>query len=215
MDARARQAPLFVGFSRQEYWSGLPGPPPEDPPNPGIVSTSCFIMSPALQVGSLPLGLPGKPPLLSIRRKTKELPGWNLGELPIYPIRLEVRGTRTREGLSLWKSRDLDPSLWDDNAEVPVGLLSPHPHPEGHATSQKSGKLQTRCGRGDGGPQMYLSWVHGHQALTPPVAMESSAPVLTVQPGWPPSGSPGSALPPRAPVLSGPLPHTQDASRKP
>ena len=30
------QAPLFVGFSRQEYWSGLPGPPPEDPPNPGI-----------------------------------------------------------------------------------------------------------------------------------------------------------------------------------
>ena len=32
----ARQAPLSMGFSRQEYWSGLPCPPPEDHPNPGI-----------------------------------------------------------------------------------------------------------------------------------------------------------------------------------
>ena len=32
----ARQAPLSVGFSRQEYWSGLPCPPPRDLPNPGI-----------------------------------------------------------------------------------------------------------------------------------------------------------------------------------
>ena len=31
-----RQAPLSVGFSRQEYWSGLPFSPPEDPPDPGI-----------------------------------------------------------------------------------------------------------------------------------------------------------------------------------
>ena len=32
----ARQAPLSMGFSRQEYWSGLPFPPPGDLPNPGI-----------------------------------------------------------------------------------------------------------------------------------------------------------------------------------
>ena len=30
------QAPLSMGFSRQEYWSGLPFPSPEDLPNPGI-----------------------------------------------------------------------------------------------------------------------------------------------------------------------------------
>ena len=30
------QAPLFTGFSRQEYWSGLPFPSPEDLPDPGI-----------------------------------------------------------------------------------------------------------------------------------------------------------------------------------
>ena len=36
----ASQAPLSMGFSRQEYWSGLPRPPPGDPPNPGIKPTS-------------------------------------------------------------------------------------------------------------------------------------------------------------------------------
>ena len=32
----AHQAPLFTGFSRQEYWRGLPCPPPGDVPNPGL-----------------------------------------------------------------------------------------------------------------------------------------------------------------------------------
>ena len=36
MDCVARQAPLSMGFSRQEYWSGLPFPSPEDLPDPGI-----------------------------------------------------------------------------------------------------------------------------------------------------------------------------------
>ena len=42
----AHQAPLSMGFSRQEYWSGLPFPPPGDLPHPGIEHTS--LMSPAL-----------------------------------------------------------------------------------------------------------------------------------------------------------------------
>ena len=42
----ARQAPLSMGFSRQEYWSGLPCPPPGDLPDPGIEPIS--LMSPAL-----------------------------------------------------------------------------------------------------------------------------------------------------------------------
>ena len=52
----ACQAPLSMGFSRQEYWSGLPCPPPGDLPNPGIKPRS-----PALQADSLPSELPGKP----------------------------------------------------------------------------------------------------------------------------------------------------------
>ena len=44
------------GFSRQEYWSGLPCPSPEDLPVPGIEPGS-----PALQADSLPAEPPGKP----------------------------------------------------------------------------------------------------------------------------------------------------------
>ena len=36
----SRQAPLSMGFSRQEYWSGLSFPSPADLPNPGIVPRS-------------------------------------------------------------------------------------------------------------------------------------------------------------------------------
>ena len=47
----AHQAPLSVGFYWQEYWSGLPGPPPRDLPNPRIKTVSPA--SPALQTYSL------------------------------------------------------------------------------------------------------------------------------------------------------------------
>ena len=45
----ASQAPLSMGFSRQEYWSGLPFPTPRDLPNPGIEPAS--LMSSALAGG--------------------------------------------------------------------------------------------------------------------------------------------------------------------
>ena len=44
------QAPLSIGFSRQEYWSPLPCLPPEDLPDPGIEPTS--LVSPTLADGS-------------------------------------------------------------------------------------------------------------------------------------------------------------------
>ena len=52
----ARQASLFMGFSRQEYWSGLPFPSPGSLPGPGIE-----LGSPVLLVKSLPTELPGRP----------------------------------------------------------------------------------------------------------------------------------------------------------
>ena len=45
----AQQAPLSMGFSRQEYWSGLPCPPPGDLPDPGIEPAS--LMSPGFAGG--------------------------------------------------------------------------------------------------------------------------------------------------------------------
>ena len=56
----AHLTPLSMGFSRQEYWSGLPCSPPGDLPDPWIKPTS--LTFPALAVGSLPLAPPGKPP---------------------------------------------------------------------------------------------------------------------------------------------------------
>ena len=52
----ACQSLLSMGFSRQEYWSGLPFPSPGDLPDPGIEPGSS-----ALQADSLPSKPPGKP----------------------------------------------------------------------------------------------------------------------------------------------------------
>ena len=52
----AYQAPPSMGFSRQEYWSGLPFPSPGDLPDPGIESRS-----PAFQADALTSEPPGKP----------------------------------------------------------------------------------------------------------------------------------------------------------
>ena len=52
----AHRAPLSVGFSRQEYWSGLACSPPGDLPDQGIEP-----WCPALPAGSLPSEPPGKP----------------------------------------------------------------------------------------------------------------------------------------------------------
>ena len=54
--AVAHQAPLSMGFSRKEYWSGLQFPSPANLPDPGIK-----LRSAALQADSLPSEPPGKP----------------------------------------------------------------------------------------------------------------------------------------------------------
>ena len=62
----AYQVPLSVGFSRQEYWSGLPCPSPGDLPDTGIEPRS-----PVLQADALPSELPEKP---NKRSHSKEEP---------------------------------------------------------------------------------------------------------------------------------------------
>ena len=59
----ARQAPLSVGFSSQEYWSGLLFPPPGDLPDPGIEPVS--LVSPALAGRFFTTEPPGKPTAFS------------------------------------------------------------------------------------------------------------------------------------------------------
>ena len=62
----ARQAPLSMEFSRQEYWSELPFPSPGDLPHPGTEHGS-----PALQADSLLSEPPGKPHFTNTRKSTK------------------------------------------------------------------------------------------------------------------------------------------------
>ena len=69
----AHQAPLSMGFSQQEYWSGLPFPPSGDLANPGIEPTSPA--SPALHMASLSLSHQGSPyisKMLIIIRKVED-----------------------------------------------------------------------------------------------------------------------------------------------
>ena len=70
MDCSLPWHPLSMAFSRQEYWSGLPCPPPGDLPNPGIEPGS-----PALQGDSLPLSHQGSPS--GIEAELKCLKGWD------------------------------------------------------------------------------------------------------------------------------------------
>ena len=56
MDSNLHQAPQSMGFSRQEYWSGLPFPSPGNLPDPGIKPRS-----PTLSTDALPSEPPGKP----------------------------------------------------------------------------------------------------------------------------------------------------------
>ena len=55
----ALQAPLSMGFFRQEYWDGLPCPPPGDLPDPRIEPVSLSLLH--WQAGSLSLGPPREP----------------------------------------------------------------------------------------------------------------------------------------------------------
>ena len=61
----ARQAPLSMGLLREEYWSGLPFPPPQDLPDPGIEPRS-----PAGQVDSLLLSHWESPIIREMQVKT-------------------------------------------------------------------------------------------------------------------------------------------------
>ena len=79
LQAVAHQAPLSMGFSTQEYWSGLPWPPPGDVPNLGIKLAS--LRSPEL-AGGFPGGASSKEPSCQRRRpKRCRFDPW-VGKIP-------------------------------------------------------------------------------------------------------------------------------------
>ena len=80
---QALQTPLSMEFSRQEFWSGLPFPPSEDLPNPGIEPESPVSL--VLQVCSLPLSHQGSQWCIAFRPSKmvcQTIPRWLSLELP-------------------------------------------------------------------------------------------------------------------------------------
>ena len=90
----ARQAPLSMGFSRQEHCSGLPCPPPGDLPHPGTEPPS--LTSPALAGGFFTTnGHLGSPSSLCNCGLTGRRPGWKLS---LLWLERELLENRAREG---------------------------------------------------------------------------------------------------------------------
>ena len=88
----ARQAPLSMGFSRQEYWSGLPCPPPGGLPDPEIEPRS-----PKLQEDSLPSEKPKQMHLCSFHKSTLNISvsGQSIiSSLLVHPLSLQIELTR-------------------------------------------------------------------------------------------------------------------------
>ena len=81
-----KQAPPSMGFSRQEYWSGLPFSLPRDLPNPGIEPISPA--TPALQADSSTSETPGKPGETLESVKSLRSPDFFSGRRPPYKSHL-------------------------------------------------------------------------------------------------------------------------------
>ena len=91
MDSSLHQAPLSMGFSKQEYWSGLPFPSPGDLPDSGIEPRS-----PALQADTLLFEPPGKPSPLNLKplHGKHHCHGKDMDEGKCY-VHSEVTGVQT------------------------------------------------------------------------------------------------------------------------
>ena len=106
----ARQAPLSMRFSRQEFWGGLPGPPPGIFLTQGLNSHLLNFLH--WQVGSLPLVPPGKPSISVY---------WGLNFL-----RAKLVEPSSSHGL-LWSSQGFTTQLPNDS-EVPGTMLIKRNH---------------------------------------------------------------------------------------
>ena len=126
----ARQAPLSMGCSRQQYPSGLPSPPPGDLSDPGTEPAS-----PACQANSLPLSLQGSP--LQAHTSLQPEPRKQAGGCS-SPSDVHARNTGSVEPVAsrhMAMSRMLPWPLHSPAAATPSQV---QPRPEGEPASQKA-----------------------------------------------------------------------------
>ena len=148
----ALQAPLSMGFSRQEYWSGLPFPSLGDLPDPGIKPGS-----PALQAVSLLSEAPGKPPDVVLVVKNPPLGGEDPLEEGMAThssiLAWEIPWQRRLVGYSPWGRKESDTTerlstQQHQGKQCELGLT---------AALNLTGRI--RCGGGSG-EGWCCSWIH-------------------------------------------------------
>ena len=108
----AYQAPLSMGFSRQECWSGLPFPSPGDLPDPGIKPRS-----PALRADALPSEPPGKHCIVMFQTGSFD----ELGTLHKHPQNPHSACLLTQR-LRLLRQEGEAYFLYSDNPQCPEGI---------------------------------------------------------------------------------------------
>ena len=108
----AYQAPLSMGFSRREYWSGLPFPSPGDLPDPGIEPGS-----PALRADALTSEPPGKPRFHEAPLKSLKFPFClNYQDLLLLPQKSEY--TLTNVFLKMEGTREKITNHWSEGGDL-------------------------------------------------------------------------------------------------
>ena len=124
----ARQAPLSMGFYRQEYWSGLPCLPPGNLPNPGLKLHLLSLLH--WQVVSWPLASPGKAPgqILGMQcfrfhriihvRSSHQLWLWAVSKGKNSPRRSANSGSRLLLRMQCSHSREPWTQLFDSTAHM-------------------------------------------------------------------------------------------------
>ena len=131
----AHQAPLSMGFSRQEYWSGLPCPPPGDLPTPRIKSVSST--APALLEGSLLLSHWGSYWSISLHPSWSSVPTFTPPTPQIsFPLVLCLLHSTHSE--PCW-------SLTPPSASLPQGLRTCCPHLSEQSLPRHSRGSRPQC----------------------------------------------------------------------
>ena len=123
-----------MGFSRQEHWSGLPCPSPEDHPDPGIQPMS--LVSPALAGGFFTTAPPGKPPLPGFqapqqlvvkRHRHLHLLVSSVQSLSCVPLSVTPWTAARQASLSITNSRSLSKLMSIESVMPSSHLIICHP----------------------------------------------------------------------------------------
>ena len=167
------QAPVSTEFSRQEYWSGLPCPPPGDLFNPAIEPTSL-----ALQVVSLLTEPPGKPDsAVGVKRLLRKLRLERLASTAFLSTGVSAP-SQPAVLCTHWQPLPKGPGSW----WIILSLISFTPHLLSHP-EQKNVSLDSSCQlhlwgmwadvwirmtKGESGFMNFRLWTQGREWVRPP-----------------------------------------------